>query len=96
MATPINDKFLQTIQVASDGLDVNFTNHMGRYAIAARDIHPGETIIIEPAAVQVVDSRNSLTHCYNCMKNTISPWPCDYCAAVVFCSKDCKTKAIHR
>ena len=71
-----------------------YTPERGRYVVAARDILVGECIIHEEAIVNNVKFELSISHCYNCNKDTrIRPIPCDRCAGVVFCSNECKTKA---
>ena len=66
----------------------------GRYIVAARDIDVGECIFHEEAFVNHVKFELSTSHCYNCNKDTkIRPLPCDRCAAVVFCSYECKTES---
>ena len=74
-----------------DALQVMYTPERGRYVIASRDIDVGECLIHEEAIINVVKFQDSLTHCYNCHKDTtINPLPCKRCSAVVFCSPECR------
>ena len=74
-----------------------YTPQKGRYVVAARDIEVGECLIHEEAIVNLVKSKHSLTHCYNCNKDTaLTPLPCHRCAAVVFCSTECSEKSHSR
>ena len=74
-----------------------YTPERGRFLVASRDIDVGEWITHEEAIVSCVKMNSSLSHCYNCQKDTrIRPIPCDRCAAVVFCSFDCKSKSEFR
>ena len=71
-----------------------YTPNRGRFAVAARNIEVGECIIHEDAIVNNVKFQFSLSHCYNCNKDTsFRPLPCERCAAIVFCSNECKLKA---
>ena len=71
-----------------------YSPERGRYVVAARDIDVGECIIHEEAIVNHVKFQLSTSHCYNCNKDSRQrPFPCDKCAAVVFCSNKCKEKA---
>ena len=70
------------------------TPERGRFVVASRDIDVGECITHEEAIVNCVKMKFSLSHCYNCQKDTrIRPMPCDGCAGVVFCSNDCRIKS---
>ena len=78
----------------TDGVEVMYTPERGRYLVASRDIDVGECITHEEAIVSYVKMNCSLSHCYNCQKDTrIRPIPCDRCAAVVFCSFECQADA---
>ena len=78
----------------SDALQVTHTPERGRFVVASRDIEVGECLIHEEAIVNLVRSKCSLSHCYNCQKNTrLRPVPCLRCAAVVFCSVQCRSKS---
>jgi hypothetical protein len=82
------------IRNASDALKVMYTPERGRYVTASRDIDVGECLIHEEAFVNILKFEESLTHCYNCHKDVfVNPLPCEKCAAVVFCSTECSTKA---
>ena len=71
-----------------------YTPERGRYVTASRDIDVGECLIHEEAFVNILKFEESLTHCYNCHKDvSVNPLPCENCAAVVFCSTECRTKA---
>jgi hypothetical protein len=81
---------------ASDALSVVFTAAKGRHVVASRDIDVDECLIDEVAATQMTYLKNCLTHCYACLKNVVSPMPCDVCAAVVFCDEQCRQNAANR
>ena len=80
--------------LVKDALQVMYTPERGRFVVADRDIDVGECIIHEEAIVNKAKFQCSLSHCYNCQKDTrITPIPCDTCAGVVFCSDDCKSRS---
>ena len=71
-----------------------YTPERGRFVVAARDIDVTECLIHEEAIVNILNYQNSLTHCYNCQLDTsVNPTPCQKCAAVVFCSDQCRSNA---
>ena len=77
-----------------DALHVQYTDERGRYVVASRDIDVGECLVHEEAIVNLVKSKYSLSHCYNCQKDTrIRQVPCSRCAAVAFCSLECRSKS---
>ena len=78
----------------SDAIQVMYTPERGRFVVASRNVEVGECLIHENAIVNLVKSKCSLSHCYTCQKDTrIRPVPCLRCAAVVFCSPECRSKA---
>ena len=77
-----------------DALELTHSPERGRFVVASRDIEAGESLIHETALVNIVKLECSISHCYNCQKDTrIRPVPCFKCAAVVFCSIECRLKA---
>ncbi|CAG0923086.1 unnamed protein product [Notodromas monacha] len=65
----------------------------GRHLLAARDIAPGEILIVEPPYSAVLDGRFWKSHCQHCMERTSVVIPCQTCASVVFCSEECRNLA---
>ena len=85
---------LKPIKYFLDALKVTHSPERGRFVIASRDIEAGEPLIHETALVNIIKLECSISHCYNCQKDTrIRPVPCFTCAAVVFCSVECRLKA---
>ena len=75
-------------------MEVTVSPEKGRFTVASRDIDVGECLISEEALVSSVEYKASISHCYNCQKDTrICPVPCLKCSAVVFCSKECRLKS---
>ncbi|KAK9499021.1 hypothetical protein O3M35_003540 [Rhynocoris fuscipes] len=79
---------------ASNLVDINFSETMGRYAIAAEEIPCGEVIVHEKAYCSVLLNERIKTHCFQCFKRIISGEPCPTCASVKFCSDKCKNTAL--
>ncbi|KAL0276412.1 UNVERIFIED_CONTAM: hypothetical protein PYX00_003995 [Menopon gallinae] len=78
---------------ACEKLDVRKEADVGRYAIAAKDIHPGEVLLIEKPYCSVLLGELSRTHCQHCFNRTLAPFPCRTCSGVAFCSKKCQEEA---
>ncbi|XP_038209258.1 SET and MYND domain-containing protein 4 [Zerene cesonia] len=79
---------------ASEAIQIDFDEIRGRYATAARDIHAGETILIEKPHSGVLLGEYSATHCQNCFIKCPIPLACPTCPNVVFCSDKCKETAL--
>ncbi|XP_022915488.1 SET and MYND domain-containing protein 4-like [Onthophagus taurus] len=78
---------------ASESVDFRYDPNVGRYAIATKDI-PAATIILEEEPFSIVVGKdNILKNCSHCGLNTLSPYPCENCTHVIFCSNSCKEKA---
>ena len=71
-------------------LEVHYSDARGRHVKASRDIDVGECLIDEKAATHMTFLKNSLTHCYTCLRHVVSPLPCTTCSAVVFCGEKCR------
>merc|ERR1739844_480085 len=91
---PVYPKLHSQLPNASDAIQVMYTPERGRFVVASRDVEVGECLIHEDAIVNLVKSKCSLSHCYTCQKDTrVRPVPCLRCAAVIFCSPECRSKA---
>lgn len=78
---------------ASDAVDVKFSNAMGRYVVATRDIKVGEVLVVEKPYYQYLYDENRYTHCSYCMGPALAGIPCDECVNFIYCSIECKTMA---
>ena len=77
-----------------DALQVTKSPERGRFVVASRDVEAGELLIHEEALVNKVKLECSISHCYNCQKDTrIRPVPCFRFADVLFCSIECRWNA---
>ena len=59
-----SDHFLS----ASAAVDVSFTPEEGRFAVAAREVKPGELLIVEKPHASVLMAEKTATHCVHCLK----------------------------
>ncbi|KAJ9591989.1 hypothetical protein L9F63_001501 [Diploptera punctata] len=76
---------------ASDCVEVKYFPGMGRGLSAARDIQPGEVLIVEKPYASHLFLKKFDTHCYNCLQRSEAMLPCFYCSNVMFCSEECRT-----
>ena len=82
------------IQQFSDCLQVSFNEKNGRHVTAKREITVGEVLAVEEAAVWRLIPNPSLKKiCCECLIESWAPLPCRSCAAVSFCSEECRDKA---
>ena len=59
-----NERFLS----ASKKIDIHYDNNMGRYAVAAEDIEPGDTLVTEKPFAAVLGREEYGNHCQKCFK----------------------------
>ncbi|XP_068236219.1 SET and MYND domain-containing protein 4-like [Palaemon carinicauda] len=78
----------------SSGVKVVSTPEQGRHLIAERDIYPGEVIGVERSPCSSLDLANLSSYCSTCLVKSPAPIPCPDCTMVVFCSEDCRKKAL--
>ncbi|XP_050719553.1 SET and MYND domain-containing protein 4-like isoform X3 [Eriocheir sinensis] len=81
-----NERFLS----ATKKIDIHYDNNMGRYAVAAEDIEPGDVLVTEKPFAAVLNREEYGNHCQKCFKTTKAPIPCKKCSAVLFCSVECR------
>ena len=82
------------IQEFSDCLEVSFNPKIGRHVIAKREITVGEVLAVEEATIWRLLPNPSLKKiCCQCLTESWAPLPCRSCAAVSFCSEECRDAA---
>lgn len=64
------------------------------YAVASRDIEPGEVLNIEEPHCSFLLPQFRKVLCFHCLKRAIAPQPCPDCCQVVFCSVKCQGTAL--
>lgn len=82
----------------SEAAAVCYHEDKGRMVKARRDIKAGELICVDSPAVSLLcpDKQQAVfAHCLDCFRRTRAPLPCDNCCTVVFCSKECKKRALN-
>ncbi|CAL4136244.1 unnamed protein product [Meganyctiphanes norvegica] len=77
----------------SKKVEVLHDNNQGRYAVAAEDINPGDVLAVEDPYAYVLMRDDYLLHCQNCFASVKAAIPCKSCAAVVYCSVECREKS---
>ena len=66
----------------------------GNHLVASRDIYPGEIIIVEKFYASCLNLNKTFTSCHHCLNVCWSGIPCNDCAWAMFCSEECKSKAL--
>lgn len=79
---------------ASNKLKVLYTKEMGRHVIAKEDIKVGEVIIEENPYVTLLLKSQYLFCCNYCISRSLNLMPCDACCFCLYCSEECKEKAM--
>ncbi|GLV37710.1 SET and MYND domain containing class 4 member 3 [Carabus blaptoides fortunei] len=67
----------------------------GRFAVAERNIDPGEILVVEKAYCASLLYEQSKSHCQECFVRVRYPIPCPNCPNVVFCSIKCRMHALN-
>ncbi len=78
---------------ARSSFDVKYDSYLGRCAIATRDIHAGELILIEKPFASVLLTDKKLSHCHHCMTRCSNLIGCLQCSSVGFCNSGCREAA---
>ncbi|CAG0918855.1 unnamed protein product [Notodromas monacha] len=81
------------ISGASDAIVLKYKPNRGRYYVAARQIQPGEILLVEKPYASVLFADRWASNCQYCGDEVQNGVPCQDCAAVIFCSDTCIRKA---
>uniref|UniRef100_S4RDS3 SET and MYND domain containing 4 n=1 Tax=Petromyzon marinus TaxID=7757 RepID=S4RDS3_PETMA len=85
---------------------LRWSERSGRHLVAARDLHPGETLLVEPAFASAVapdadaDRERALSPeercCHHCLREAepVLPVPCQRCSYARFCGEPCRDAAV--
>lgn len=79
---------------ASSLLEIEETDDAGKRAIAAKEIVPGDALVIEPPLGAVLLPEFFGTHCHHCFSRFVAPVGCPDCSGVAFCGISCKDVAL--
>ncbi|XP_008202496.1 SET and MYND domain-containing protein 4 [Nasonia vitripennis] len=65
---------------------------VGRFAVATKDIQPGELLVVEKPHCSMLLGEYRLTHCHRCSIRIVAPYPasCYLCSSVAYCSPNCR------
>lgn len=66
----------------------------GRFAVATRDIEVGQFICVEKPIVSRILPEYMGSNCAHCFKSMKAPLPCPVSTQFMFCSYDCRKKAL--
>lgn len=82
----------EEIPAASSSLELKYDEDKGRHFVAAKDIRPGEILILEEP--YLTRSRLcSFDYCYGCLNPAYNVVPCKHCVAVIYCSEKCRQES---
>ncbi|XP_061418092.1 SET and MYND domain-containing protein 4 [Lethenteron reissneri] len=87
-------------------VELRWSERSGRHLVAARDLHPGESLLVEPAfASAVAPDANAEREgalppeercCHRCLREAepVLPVPCQRCSYARFCGEPCRDAAV--
>lgn len=66
--------------------------HVGRHAVAACDIMPGDLLVVEEPHCAFLLAEHRRTHCHSCFTRIFAPIPptCGLCSCVAYCGIACR------
>ncbi|XP_029167199.1 SET and MYND domain-containing protein 4-like isoform X2 [Nylanderia fulva] len=79
---------------SSSALEIRETALEGKHAVAATEIHPGDTLIVEPPLAGCLLPEFYGTHCQHCYARLKAPIGCPNCSCVAFCGRKCRDIAM--
>lgn len=92
--TPLNGAVNSEARWSSSALEIRETPVAGKHAVAATEIHPGDTLIVEPPLAGCLLPEFYGTHCQHCYARLKAPIGCPNCSCVAFCGKNCRDIAM--
>lgn len=81
------------VPCVAESLSLKHSEKYGKHMIANQDIKPGEIIAIEEAYVAHPYTNKLYIICSHCLSKTLNGIPCNFCAATIYCSENCKNQA---
>lgn len=79
---------------ASDLLEIRETAAAGKHAVAAKEILPGDVLVVERPLAGCLLPEHFGTHCQHCFQRFRAPIGCPDCSSVAFCGKGCRDAAL--
>lgn len=77
------------IKRASNAIEIKYSEEFGRHIVAARDIEPGETLLVQQTYASILSPHLMQRYCWNCSKRVWAGIPCEYCTNVIYCDIYC-------
>lgn len=81
------------IPCASKSVILEYNETFGRHYVAARDMKPGEIIMVEEGYICVPKNNLRYILCSHCLVFSWNGIPCSSCPFAIYCSEDCKQEA---
>lgn len=83
---PLYPSCSKAVEIKDDGGDI------GRHAVAAKNIEPGEILVIETPHCAFLLAEHRVTHCHYCLTRLFVPTPaaCQTCSYVAYCGTSCR------
>lgn len=75
-------------------LEIQKNDEFGYHVIATRDLHVGQTVLVEPSYAITKSLTYEHNRCWNCYKNLQNHISCDGCADRLLCNEDRLTKSL--
>ncbi|XP_032669755.1 uncharacterized protein LOC116843453 isoform X2 [Odontomachus brunneus] len=91
---PLNGAVNSELGWSSDSLGICETAAAGKHAVATREIHPGDILVVEPPLAGCLLPEFYGTHCQHCYTRLTAPVGCPNCSSVAFCGTKCRDNAM--
>ncbi|CAG0898115.1 unnamed protein product [Cyprideis torosa] len=65
----------------------------GRHMVAAKDLKPGQVVMVEKPLMTIFMASKRWDFCLNCVHRIQVPVPCKRCDEIAFCSAECRDEA---
>ncbi|KAJ8668415.1 hypothetical protein QAD02_010078 [Eretmocerus hayati] len=75
-----------------NSIEIAYSEKYGNHLIAARDIKPGEILVVEKT-FSTLHPEKSYAYCAHCTSFLWEMVPCETCSNICFCSEKCKSEA---
>ncbi|XP_047473456.1 SET and MYND domain-containing protein 4-like [Penaeus chinensis] len=82
------------IPALSSAVTLSYKPDRGRHIVTARDVYPGETLLVEDSFCTCLKEASLARRCTTCCTRSINPIPCPTCSLVVFCSEECRARGL--
>ncbi|KAK2583341.1 hypothetical protein KPH14_009340 [Odynerus spinipes] len=79
---------------ASALLEIRESKAAGKEAVAAKEIYPGDCLVVEEPLAACLLPEFYGTHCQHCFSRLRAPIGCPECSTVAFCGRKCRDIAV--